>query len=820
MTDKNIANNQKSKNPTAIFFVTGTIFIVALLFGINQIFATFMPGAETDPNCLPAAAGCTVAVESALFNSITLTVTESPYTVIDTDQIIKADTTGGDIEINLPDLSTFEFKRTIVVQKTNIANVVYINTFDNTNKINDRYAIQITENGQTVKLESVSATSWLGTFSYESNPVTPLNVRVATTADLGGSYDNGTDGVGATIVIGGGIPVIDGVTLVAGDRLLVKDQTDEIENGIYAVVNGTTLMRSTDSDETSELNQQIVIPSEGSNINKVKKHAQQTSSPILTDGLNDVIVYSEIGEPVTQTKTGTQISGQIVFWMSNLRELSKGSSQLFWNSTKNALGINFGNTASIKATLHVRGDDIGRDPNLADNVQTGLDIFKVDKNSNPVALSNGGRIKLYSGDGGVDDGASSAGQGGEITLRTGDGGASTSAEDGGSSGSFAINTGDGGSSTSGIAGNGGSIKISGGTGGTSGNGIADYGHGGNIRIEAGEAACAVAGCDQFQDPGFETPHDGGTNAGNIYLNPNQYENPETGKIISYNRDKNVAIGIGNNPQAKLDILENREIDGTVVTSANSIATRIQNDSIYTDAGTIDTMDRINLKITSDEPAAGFANNYGIVINEPLGAVDNYSIYLDGTGQTKVIDSEIGAYLSNTGVWTDVSSKSKKENYEKLDKKSILDKIANIPIEKWNYITDHKNNIKHIGPYAEDFYSTFGIGDGDKNIAALDTAGVALAGIQALNEKVDGMGVELYIQNSDPKTIAQSIANILQEIGISIKDGVLNAKGLVANVISAKKVVTNNFEMVDSADGKTYCVSLKNGNFDKVAGSCQ
>jgi len=86
------------------------------------------------------------------------------------------------------------------------------------------------------------------------------SVRAATTADLGATYSNGTGGVGATLTANSnGAAVIDGVTLASGDRVLVKDQTNAEENGIYRVTNigGASavfvLTRTPDGDENSEI---------------------------------------------------------------------------------------------------------------------------------------------------------------------------------------------------------------------------------------------------------------------------------------------------------------------------------------------------------------------------------------------------------------------------------------------------------------------------------------------------------------------------------------------------------------------------------------
>ena len=57
---------------------------------------------------------------------------------------------------------------------------------------------------------------------------------------------------------------LDGVTLATNDKVLVKDQTDATENGIYKVVASGTATRDTDFDTVAELAGQLVIVQEGS----------------------------------------------------------------------------------------------------------------------------------------------------------------------------------------------------------------------------------------------------------------------------------------------------------------------------------------------------------------------------------------------------------------------------------------------------------------------------------------------------------------------------------------------------------------------------
>ena len=71
--------------------------------------------------------------------------------------------------------------------------------------------------------------------------------------------------VGANITLAGGAPsTLDGVTLVANDRILVKDQTTGSQNGIYVVTTlGTgangTWTRATDADQAGELTSGAIV---------------------------------------------------------------------------------------------------------------------------------------------------------------------------------------------------------------------------------------------------------------------------------------------------------------------------------------------------------------------------------------------------------------------------------------------------------------------------------------------------------------------------------------------------------------------------------
>lgn len=95
----------------------------------------------------------------------------------------------------------------------------------------------------------------------------------------------------------------------------------------------------------------------------------------------------------------------------------------------------------------------------------------------------------------------------------------------------------------------------------------------------------------------------------------------------------------------------------------------------------------------------------------------------------------GAHVTAGGVWTNASDKRLKENFETVDGEELLEKINQLPIERWNYRNEDES-VQHIGPVAQDFYRLFGVGDDDRSISTIDPAGIALAAIQELDRKVE------------------------------------------------------------------------------------
>ena len=98
-----------------------------------------------------------------------------------------------------------------------------------------------------------------------------------------------------------------------------------------------------------------------------------------------------------------------------------------------------------------------------------------------------------------------------------------------------------------------------------------------------------------------------------------------------------------------------------------------------------------------------------------------------------IEHSSGAHLTAGGSWTNSSDANLKENFQLINGEELLDKIEELNISEWNYISE-SDNVKHIGPTAQDFEKTFNLGTDGKSISTIDPAGIALAAIKALNAK--------------------------------------------------------------------------------------
>ena len=122
--------------------------------------------------------------------------------------------------------------------------------------------------------------------------------------------------------------------------------------------------------------------------------------------------------------------------------------------------------------------------------------------------------------------------------------------------------------------------------------------------------------------------------------------------------------------------------------------------------------------------------------------DNQFVARASGGVTFFSNSATSTGVSLTaggGSWASVSDRASKTDFDAVDGDTILNRLATLPVESWQY-RDDASGRRYIGPVAQDFHAAFGLGD-DKTIATLDVDGVTLAAVKALEQRTRDLQTE-------------------------------------------------------------------------------
>ena len=160
-----------------------------------------------------------------------------------------------------------------------------------------------------------------------------IPVNYASTANLSVTYSNGTSGVGATLTAtANGALSLDGSSPASNQRVLIKDQTAQLQNGVYTVTqtgNASAtfiLTRALDYDQSSEIAAgdgfYVISGSSQNNTTWV----QQTPAPVTVGTM--AIVFTQFGAtpstsilPISRGGTGANTASQA---LTNLGGVSTG----------------------------------------------------------------------------------------------------------------------------------------------------------------------------------------------------------------------------------------------------------------------------------------------------------------------------------------------------------------------------------------------------------------------------------------------------------------------------------------------------------------
>ncbi|HYP52744.1 MAG TPA: tail fiber domain-containing protein [Pyrinomonadaceae bacterium] len=107
--------------------------------------------------------------------------------------------------------------------------------------------------------------------------------------------------------------------------------------------------------------------------------------------------------------------------------------------------------------------------------------------------------------------------------------------------------------------------------------------------------------------------------------------------------------------------------------------------------------------------------------------------------------------AGSGVFNCTSSRATKENFFNVSGEDVLARLRKVPVSTWNYISEGQQ-VRHMGPMAEDFFGQFGLGTSDKAIGVQDLGGVSLAAIKAL----DARTLELQQKTSEVERLNSEV----------------------------------------------------------------
>jgi hypothetical protein len=114
-------------------------------------------------------------------------------------------------------------------------------------------------------------------------------------------------------------------------------------------------------------------------------------------------------------------------------------------------------------------------------------------------------------------------------------------------------------------------------------------------------------------------------------------------------------------------------------------------------------------------------------------------------------------------WSSICDRDAKKNFSPVNAEAVLEKLAALPVQSWNYKWESDTNTPHLGPMAQDFKAAFYPGRDDKSISTLEFDGVELAAIQGLNQKLSEQETRLKNKDSEIQELRQAVAELQKTV---------------------------------------------------------
>jgi hypothetical protein len=212
-------------------------------------------------------------------------------------------------------------------------------------------------------------------------------VLAATTGTLaaatGGTitYNNGTAGVGATLTVAGGtFNLIDTANVqTAGTRILVKNQADATQNGVYEYTSSTVITRTTDADtygpnSATDLSINDYFFVQSGDVNKGSAYIVDAPSGVITFGTSN-IEFAQFSS--SQTYTANTSAGLVL-----------NSTVFSAKVDNNTTAFDGGGNISIKVGANLTTPNIGAATGTSLSVTGNVDGGNLNTGAQVVATGN------------------------------------------------------------------------------------------------------------------------------------------------------------------------------------------------------------------------------------------------------------------------------------------------------------------------------------------------------------------------------------------------------------------------------------------------
>jgi hypothetical protein len=255
-----------------------------------------------------------------------------------------------------------------------------------------------------------------------------------------------------------------------------------------------------------------------------------------------------------------------------------------------------------------------------------------------------------------------------------------------------------------------------------------------------------------------------TGTGALYSNTLGNANTATGAFALFSNTYGGEYNGGNTATGTAALYSNTTGDQNTATGSGALnANTTGGANTATGSGALDsnTTGGQNTAVGASALVSATTGSYNVAIGSVAGQnITTTSYNIDIGNQGVATDSGIvrigdggtnntATYLSGAVYgqsFNPSSDANLKTDFRAVEPAAILASLSALPVQTWRFKND-ANQTRHIGPTAQDFHSTFAVGDDDKHISVTDEGGVALVAAKALSEALRNSQADLEAQKA-------------------------------------------------------------------------